>query len=134
MIDGVCGQHIADIGKRQTDPASASGEACTRTAGCWPPPTKTWPTPDTCEIFCAKMLLAVSKPAQVAAFPMSKTESESAHRTDSLCQSAACWGRFAGRSPEAALIAAHHITRRRIDIAIRSNCNVSDVCQMSLPM
>ena len=28
-------------------PASASGSTCTRTAGCCPPPTNTWPTPST---------------------------------------------------------------------------------------
>jgi hypothetical protein len=37
------------------------GSTCTRTAGCCPPPTKTWPTPGTCEIFCASTLFAVSK-------------------------------------------------------------------------
>ncbi len=41
-------------------PASASGSAETRTAGCCPPPTKTCPTPETWEIFCARMVLAVS--------------------------------------------------------------------------
>ncbi len=42
-------------------PASAAGSTCTRTAGCWPPPTNTCPTPRTWEIFCARMVLAASK-------------------------------------------------------------------------
>ena len=42
-------------------PASAAGSTCTRTAGCWPPPTNTCPTPCTCEIFCARIVLAASK-------------------------------------------------------------------------
>ena len=47
-------------GSRPT-PASATGSTCTRTAGCCPPPTLTWPTPFTCEIFCARTVLADSK-------------------------------------------------------------------------
>ena len=42
-------------------PASASASTWTRTAGCWPPPTNTCPTPSICEIFCASTLLAASK-------------------------------------------------------------------------
>ena len=41
-------------------PASATGSACTRTAGCCPPPTKTCPTPCTWAIFCASTVFAVS--------------------------------------------------------------------------
>ena len=41
-------------------PASAAGSTCTRTAGCCPPPTKTWPTPGTWEIFCASTVFAAS--------------------------------------------------------------------------
>ena len=36
------------------------GSTCTRTAGCWPPPTNTCPTPSTCEIFCARTVFAAS--------------------------------------------------------------------------
>ena len=42
-------------------PASVLGSTSTRTAGCCPPPTKTCPTPCTCEIFCARRLLAASE-------------------------------------------------------------------------
>ena len=42
-------------------PASAAGSTETRTAGCCPPPTCTCPTPETWEIFCARMVLATSK-------------------------------------------------------------------------
>jgi hypothetical protein len=41
-------------------PASAAGSTCTRTAGCTPPPTPTWPTPGTCASFCASTVLAAS--------------------------------------------------------------------------
>ncbi len=41
-------------------PASAIGSACTRTEGCCPPPTVTWPTPSTWEIFWAMTELAMS--------------------------------------------------------------------------
>ena len=41
-------------------PARASGSTETRTAGCCAPPTKTCPTPETCEIFCARMVFATS--------------------------------------------------------------------------
>ena len=41
-------------------PASADGSTETRTAGCCPPPTVTCPTPETCEIFWARMVFAVS--------------------------------------------------------------------------
>jgi hypothetical protein len=41
-------------------PASATGSTETRTAGCWAPPTNTCPTPETWEIFCARMVLATS--------------------------------------------------------------------------
>ncbi len=34
--------------------ASARGLACTRTAGRWPPVMLTRPTPEICEIFCAR--------------------------------------------------------------------------------
>ena len=33
--------------------ASATGLICTRTAGRWPPPIDTRPTPDTSDNFCA---------------------------------------------------------------------------------
>ena len=36
-------------------PASAAGSICTRTAGFCPPLIETRPTPDTCEIFCARI-------------------------------------------------------------------------------
>ena len=50
-------------------PASAPGSTETRTAGCCPPPTVTWPTPDTCEIFCARMVFAVSKSWAIGSVP-----------------------------------------------------------------
>ena len=36
-------------------PASAAGSTCTRTAGFCPPLSVTRPTPETCEIFCARI-------------------------------------------------------------------------------
>ena len=50
-------------------PASAPGSTETRTAGCCPPPTVTCPTPDTCEIFCARMVFAVSKSWAIGSVP-----------------------------------------------------------------
>jgi len=41
-------------------PASAVGFACTRTAGFCPPLMLTSPTPDTCDIFCASTVSAMS--------------------------------------------------------------------------
>ena len=39
--------------------ASARGLICTRTAGRWPPPMLTRPTPGCCEIFCARRVSAI---------------------------------------------------------------------------
>ncbi len=41
-------------------PARATGSTCTRTAGFCPPLMVTRPTPETCEIFCARMESAAS--------------------------------------------------------------------------
>ena len=40
--------------------ASRVGSSSTRTAGSAPPPTVTWPTPSTCESFCASTVEAAS--------------------------------------------------------------------------
>jgi hypothetical protein len=41
-------------------PSSAVGFAWIRTAGFWPPAIETSPTPESCEIFCARIVSAVS--------------------------------------------------------------------------
>jgi hypothetical protein len=48
---------------------SGLGLSSTRTAGSELPPTCTWPMPDTCDSFCARMVCAASYSCPVVSVP-----------------------------------------------------------------
>ena len=99
-------------------PASASGSTCTRTAGCWPPPTKTWPTPSTCEIFCARTVLAASKTCASGSGLRGEREDQD-RRVGRVDLAVVRAERQVGRQLAAGGVDGRlHVARRRVDVAV----------------
>ncbi len=60
LVDVRRDQRAAHVLQREARrPPSATGSTWTRTAGFWPPLIVTRPTPETCEIFCARIESAI---------------------------------------------------------------------------
>ena len=105
-------------------PASARTSACTRTAGCWPPPTKTCPTPLICEIFCARMLLPASNTCASGRVSERRSRIRIGESAGFTLRKLGRVGRFDGSSPPAALIAAWTSRAAAVTSRSRSNCIV----------
>src|ERR1700683_3117540 len=105
---------------------SGCGFTSTRTAGSELPPTETWPTPLTCESFCANTELAMSYNCGLGTTSDSSVISRIGWSAGLIFRYFGREGRLAGRVPAEELMAACTSRAAELMSRLRSNWSVTD--------
>src|SRR6202050_3559374 len=103
---------------------SGCGFTSTRTAGSELPPTETWPTPLTCESFCANTEEAISYNCGLGTTSDSSVISRIGWSAGLIFRYLGREGRFAGRNPAEELMAACTSRAAPLISRLRSNWSV----------
>src|ERR1700683_2970893 len=103
---------------------SGCGFTSTRTAGSELPPTETWPTPLTCESFCANTELAMSYNCGLGTTSDSSVINRMGWSAGLIFRYLGREGRFAGRNPAEELMAACTSRAAPLMSRLRSNWSV----------